>query len=392
MAVVLPIEDVAAAASVMFLLLFGGVNIALIRLRKLRPDLDRGYKVPLVPFTPLLACAAMLFIAVFMFVGYPLAWAAAGGWIVAGLGFYHLYSRSREKAHTERVDWMERLERKEYRVLVAVSSPDTVESLMSMAVAIAGKYAGEIVVTTVVEVPEGDSLFSGRPRTRAMEPLLDRCVRFADQYGIRATSVVKIGRRTSESLVQTAREESCNLLILGPPRGTTFVERLVSSIGDRVLKMAPCQVAVVYGSIERRRLRGVAVPVTTGGNSRLAVELTEAIAGWVGAPARFVTVVPEDLDEATTTRAIDLARTTASAATPPDNLTIRYSSDAGRTLLAEVEPHDLVLVGAPSAGPISPLFGETVPGLLAARSGVPVVIVRDVEPHHSGRFQRFFFG
>ncbi|MBK5255892.1 MAG: amino acid permease [Vicinamibacteria bacterium] len=392
MAVALPIEDVAAAASVMFLLLFGGVNIALIRLRKLRPDLDRGYKVPFMPFRPLLACGAMLFIAVFMFVGYPLAWLAAGGWIVAGFGFYHFYSRSREKAHTERVGWMERLERKEYRVLVAISSPETIESLMSMAVAIAGKHAGDIVVASVIEVPEGDSLFSGRRRTKAMEPLLERCVRFADEHGIRATSLVKIGRRTSESIVQTAREESCNLLILGPPRGTTFVERLVSSIGDYVLKTAPCQVAVVYGSIRSQDLTGVVVPVTTGPNSRLAVELTPAISDWIKGPARFMTIVPDDVDESTADRAMELARTTLSASEPPAELLALHGPDAARGLLAEVRLHDLVLVGAPSEGPISPLFGETVPGVLATHSSGPVVIVRNVEPHQSGRFQRFFFG
>ena len=176
MAVALPIEEVAAAASVMFLLLFGGVNIALIRLRKLRPDLDRGFKVPFVPFTPLLAVGTMLFIAVFMFVGYPLAWLAAGGWIVAGVVFYYAYSRSREAAYGERVGWMERLEKKQYRVLVAVSNPATVENLMPVAVAVAAKHAGEIVATSVVEVPEGESIFTGRRRTREMEPVLERCV------------------------------------------------------------------------------------------------------------------------------------------------------------------------------------------------------------------------
>ena len=65
MAVALPIEEVAAAASVMFLLLFGGVNVALIRLRRSHAELDRGFKVPFVPLTPILAIACMLFIAVF---------------------------------------------------------------------------------------------------------------------------------------------------------------------------------------------------------------------------------------------------------------------------------------------------------------------------------------
>ena len=392
MAIALPIEDVAAAASVMFLLLFGGVNIALIRLRKLRPDLDRGYRVPFVPFTPILAIATMLFIAVFMFVGYPLAWLAAGGWIVTGVVFYYAYSRSREAAHSERLGWMERLEKKQYRVLVAISNPAAFDNLMPVAVAVASKHAGEMVVTTVVEVPEGESLFTGRRRTREMEPLLKRCVQFAESKGIPAKSVVKIGHRASQSIVQTAREEACNLLILGQPSGRTFMERLVSSIGDRVLQGAPCQVAVVYGSMTNGPVTSVAVPITAGSNSRLASELAPALTEWVGGPARFITIVPDDVDKVTAGRVVDLARETMAASGAVGELEIHHGPDPGRGLISAVRPNELVLVGAPSSGPISPLFGETVPGLLAARAEGPVVIVRNVEPLHTHRFQQFFFG
>ncbi len=391
MAAALPIADVAAAASVMFLLLFGGVNIALIRLRKLRPDLDRGYRVPFVPFTPIVAVAAMLFIAVYMFVGYPLAWLAAGGWIAAGFVFYYGYSGSREAAQSEHLVWMERLERKQYRVLVAISNPATVESLMSVAVAVAQKHAGEIVVTSVVEVPEGESLFSGRRRTRELEPVLEMGVEYATAHGINSTSVVKIGRRTSESIVQTAREEACNMVILGQPSGKTLVERLVSSIGERVLQGAPCQVAVVYGSMTRRRLTGVVVPVTTGQNSQLASELTPAMTDWIGGAARFVTVVPDSLDDATAKKAVEIATDTMGASGLTESLEVLEGTDAGRLLLSDVRPDELVLIGAPSSGPISPMFGETVPGLLAARGPGPVVIVRNVEPRQAHRFRRFFF-
>ena len=390
MAIALPIEDVAAAASVMFLLLFGGVNIALIRLRKLRPDLDRGYRVPFVPFTPIVAIATMLFIAVFMFVGYPLAWLAAGGWIVAGFVFYHAYSRSREQAYTERVGWMERLERKQYRVLVAIANPGALENLMSVAVAVAAKHSGDIVLTSVVEVPEGESLFGGRRRTRELEPLLEQSVQFAEARGVSATSVVSIGRRASESLVQTAREKACNLLILGAPSGGTFMERLVSSIGDRVLQRAPCQVAVVYGSKTKRPVKSVVVPVTAGMNSRLASELTPAMSEGVGGAARFITIVPDDVDDATARKATDLALETMQASGLAGEMEILKGPDAGRGLISAIRSDELVLVGAPSSGPISPLFGETVPGLLAQRSEGPVVIVRDVEPRHTRRFRNFF--
>lgn len=390
MAVSLPIEDVAAAASVMFLLLFGGVNIALIRLRKLRPDLDRGYRVPFVPFTPSLAIATMLFIAVFMFKGYPLAWAAAGGWIVAGFVFYYAYSRSREKAYTERVGWMERLERKQYRVLVAIANPAALESLIAVAAAVASKHAGGIVLTSVVEVPEGQSLFSGRRRTREREALLERGMRLAESRGVPATSVVSIARRASESLVQTAREEACNLLVLGQPSGATFLERMVSSIGDRVLQRAPCQVAVVHGSMTAQPLHGVVVPVTAGANSRLASELAPALADWVGGTARFITIVPSDVDDATAQQAAETAQETMQASGLSGEVQTLGDLDPGRGLISAIKANELVLVGAPSSGPISPLFGETVPGLLAAISSSPVVIVRDVEPEHTHRFQQFF--
>jgi len=64
MAVALPIEDVAAAADVMFLLLFMQVNIAVIRLRRLRPDLERGFRVPWIPVVPVVAILTMLVLTV----------------------------------------------------------------------------------------------------------------------------------------------------------------------------------------------------------------------------------------------------------------------------------------------------------------------------------------
>ncbi|HSB53233.1 MAG TPA: amino acid permease, partial [Gemmatimonadales bacterium] len=107
MAVALPIEDVAAAADIMFLLLFVQVNVAVIRLRKSRPDLDRGFRVPLVPLTPLVAIGTMLFLAVFLSAHYPNSLIATGVWIAVGVAVYYGYSRKREAAFEERREWME---------------------------------------------------------------------------------------------------------------------------------------------------------------------------------------------------------------------------------------------------------------------------------------------
>ena len=74
MSVSLPIEDVASAADIMFLLLFLQVNVTLIRLRKKRPDLDRGFFTPLFPWLTISGIALLLFLALYMFTYSPLGW------------------------------------------------------------------------------------------------------------------------------------------------------------------------------------------------------------------------------------------------------------------------------------------------------------------------------
>ncbi len=392
MAVALPIEEVAAAAGMTFLFLFGGVNIALIRLRRLRPDLDRGFQVPLVPFTPILAILAMLVVAVVMFLEYPLALLASGGWIVVGTGFYYGYARRREAAHHERVKWMERLERKEYRVLVAISNAESVPSLIEAAMAVAQSHHGSLVLTTVIEVPDGESLLSGRAHARSAETLLNNAVKYAESRGIAATPVLKIGRRISHGIAQTAREEDCNFLIMGQAHGHSLLERLVASLVDRVLVEAPCHVGVVYGTVDPARIRSILIPVTTGKNSRLAAELAPACESWFKTPSRLVTVLERGTERKRAEEMVAQARETAAGAGLQQELRILHRKEVGRGLAAFADPGELVLIGGPSTGATAPLLGETVPATIARSGQNPVLVVRAVEPHRSGRFERVFFG
>jgi amino acid transporter len=392
MAVALPIEDVAAAASVMFLLLFGAVNVAVIRLRRSHPDLDRGFKVPLVPFTPILAIAAMLFIAIFMFFQYPLAWLAAGGWIVAGLAFYYGYSRTRETAFAERVRWMERIERKEYSVLVAVSNPDTMLSLVEAAVVIARQHSGEIVVVTVAEVPDGQSLLAGRARARELEPLLDRAVAHAATRGMKARGVLKIAHRVSQGILGTAREEDCNFLLIGQPVARSLLERLVASIVERVIQDAPNQIGVVYGAILPDRVREVVVPVTSGANSQLAAELAPAFAAEYGTTIRALTVIPTGVPGPEAETLEHRARETLAAAGARSELQVLRRRDIGSGLVRAVSRDALVVIGAPTTDPVAALLAETFPGIIAQSGRGPLIVVRDVEAHRTGRFQGFFLG
>ena len=133
MAVSLPIEDVAAAADIMFLLLFLQVNITLIRLRKKRPDLDRGFFTPFFPYLSILGIALLLFLALYMFNYSPIAWAVAAVWIMLGLFMYKSYASKREIEHVRKIKLLGRLESQDYRILVPLANGRTVEGLVRIA-------------------------------------------------------------------------------------------------------------------------------------------------------------------------------------------------------------------------------------------------------------------
>ncbi len=391
MAVALPIEAVAAAADIMFLLLFMQVNVAVVRLRKQRPDLDRGFTVPFLPLTPILAIVTMAFLAFFLLRHYPLALISTAIWVALGLVLYYTYSRKREAAFVEREEWMERIERKEYRVLVALANPQSVASLLEAALAIAQFHNGEIVALAVAEVPEGESLMAGRKRARALEPLLNQAMQYAADKGCGVLPVVRIAHRVSQGILETVREEECNFLVMGRPDTQSVFEKLVASVTELVLRDAPCQVGVVFGTLRPSQLNGVLLPVTTGDNSLLAASLAPAFAARYGGRFRAVTVVERGAEDEDVETQTAEARATLDEAGLEVELEVLRRREVGRGLAFAARRGELVLMGAPRGGPVAAILGASVPDTVARRGRNPVVVVREVEEHRARRFERVFF-
>jgi amino acid transporter len=390
MAVLLPIEQVAAAADIMFLFLFVQVNLALIRLRKQRPGLDRGFRVPLVPLVPILAMGTMLVLSFFLLSHYPMGTATAMVWVVGGAGVYYGYSRHREAAYEERGEWMDRIHRREYSVLVALSNPKTAESLLEVGMALARGHSGELVVMSVAEVPEGQALLTGRRQARELAPLLNRAREYAASRGMAARSVVKIARRVSFGIVETVREEGCNFLVMGRPGAQSVFERLVATSVERVLRDAPCQVGVVYGTVRPEKINRILVPLAGGGNAGLAASLVPAFSMWFESGAMPVTVVESDATDVEAVEAEEAAMRAWEAGGQTGEIQVLRRRELGAGLAQALRSGDLVLMGAPGTGHF-PLVGEALAAILSRKRRNPVVAVREVEEKRVRRFERVFF-
>jgi basic amino acid/polyamine antiporter, APA family len=90
-AALVPLGQLADATSIGTLVAFALVNVSVMVLRRTRPELERSYRVPLFPITPILGTLFCVFLAVTLGVG---TWIAFGAWMVLGALLYLFYGRS----------------------------------------------------------------------------------------------------------------------------------------------------------------------------------------------------------------------------------------------------------------------------------------------------------
>jgi APA family basic amino acid/polyamine antiporter len=93
-AAVVPLAEIAELVNIGTLFAFVLVNIGVIILRRTRPDMERGFRVPLVPVFPIigvLLCGYLMF-------DLPLiTWLRFLGWMAIGLLFYFAYGRAHSR-------------------------------------------------------------------------------------------------------------------------------------------------------------------------------------------------------------------------------------------------------------------------------------------------------
>jgi len=391
MSISLEIEDVASAADIMFLLLFLQVNVTLIRLRKKRPDLDRGFFTPLFPWLTILGIGLLLFLALYMFAYSPLGWLVTAGWIGAGLLVYQGYASKREVQHVHKVRALERLERKEYSILVAISKPSALRSLLELAAAIAKKHHGEIILLHVIEVSENQPLRAGLVGRARITPLVEEAEAILQRTGIPARSVIRISHRISRGIVETAIQENCNLLLLGRQQNPTFMERLFSSLIDSVLQESPCETVVLHGDLPPNGIRNILIPFGHNVHTRLAIEIAPALSEHFACITRVVVVfepgVPLQVRQDQENRLRKVIKLSGLEAL----VEVVHDSDILPGVLHQAKSADLIVMGGRTGDFLELLLGQSLTQEITEQAPCPVLWLKEYEEPESfwaGLFRR----
>jgi amino acid transporter/nucleotide-binding universal stress UspA family protein len=274
----LPIEEVAAAADIMFLLMFAQVNITVMTLRRRRPDLERGYKVPFFPLPPLIGIVTNLFLAAYLAYELRGVGLISAGWIIAGMLFYWGYFRLKEETERPNEILMEEaLVPVDYSVLVPVASVEQAAQLGRLGCALAKEHDGGVLALHVVKVPPQLSLSDGRFFLREGRPPLQEVIDQAREFNVPVHTMIRLGRDVSEAILKTLSENSNDIILFGWPGTSGVNEQLFGSVIDRIVANPPADIAIFrdrpYGDLRR-----IVVPIAGGPNSRLSVHLALAVA------------------------------------------------------------------------------------------------------------------
>jgi APA family basic amino acid/polyamine antiporter len=89
-----PLAEIAKLVNIGTLFAFVIVNVGVIVLRRTNPDLERGFRVPLVPWFPLIGTALCIYL---MSQLEAVTWLRFGGWLLLGVVIYFVYGRTHSR-------------------------------------------------------------------------------------------------------------------------------------------------------------------------------------------------------------------------------------------------------------------------------------------------------
>jgi amino acid transporter/nucleotide-binding universal stress UspA family protein len=378
MAVALPIETVASAANIMFLLLFIQVQLVLIVLRRKMPEMPRGFRVPLVPFVPAIGIVLQLALAAYLFVYSPVAWLSAAAWIAVGFVTFYTYARKRDRAYGQVVEMREAAKRKEYTILACLKDSRHARAILGTAGWLAHGRDAELIGLNVIEVPERTLLARGYDEVDAKRRMLDRAMQRVPGEDVEIRSLVKISHRLSYAIAETVLEEQCNVIIIGRARHAGAFQRLSATIVGRVIREAPAHTLFVSGERWPEKVHCVLFAYDGGPHTKFAADVAGSIARATGARVLAIHVLPPGTTTEVRRRAQDEMRKLLDEAYPGAEVNVVVSGDAATVLLREARNAEVIVAGGTEAGMLEELLAYTVPLELAERSPIPVITACEI--------------
>ena len=388
-AIALPIEDVAASADIMFILLFLQVNLAVITIRsKYGKDLRYGYLLPFFPILPLIAICAQFLLVLSLFGVSPIAWVFAAVWLGSGLLIYLFYARPRqERAHrttiVQQTELMTPTADAPYRVLVPVANPDSLSTLLPVAIAAAKKHEGKVTLLHIVTVPSPTPLSSGYEYLQSSDALREKAVAMVRNEELAVEYIVRVARHIAPAIIDTAQEQRADLVVIGWQGISRGADEMLGANINQVLREINCDMIMLQPG-NTTAARRILVPVADPRQVANSLQLLQLLASSEGSAVELhlMHVFGSDAPHAererftrTLQRQIDAVKVGDSAGGITVELLTQQSADRIAAIVDAAGDYDYVALGETRETRLRQrLFGNTSM-IIAERSPTPVLLL-----------------
>lgn len=372
MAVGLPIEDVASAAAIMFLLLFIQVNVAVIVIRKkFGKELEYGYKMPFFPIIPILGIISQLFLAIYMFNYSPRGWYASIIWITIGFLIYYGYSLEKEKIERGKV--ARSIAPENYRVVVSLSTMKNVEPLITIGAGIAKPTESEVLALHVIGIPQQTFLETGSQFIQDAQPLFEKAISRGKELGVAVGKKTVVSHNIPQAILDVSSSGKGNLMLLG---GTEklFRGKIKQSIPQIVMGSAECDVGIFFPK-NFKNIRKILVPLGLGEHA-YRVKIAENLMMFFTAEMTILTVVK---DEESVSLAKRKQEQTIELFNRKVDCEIEVSSSVEDAILKKSKNYDLIIIGPSTEWVLRDVLFGSLPDKIIKDSNCSVLILKQPE-------------
>jgi amino acid transporter/nucleotide-binding universal stress UspA family protein len=258
------VETLATLGSVLHLIIYGLLNVALIVMREADvAEYNPDYEVPLYPFTPILGMLTSFALIAFI---SQIIIALSLALVVGAILWYFLYARSRTKKQGILGQYI--LERAgempepavsaaegvapdggDYRVMVPLANPEHEKDLITLASAIAKQRGGTVDAVHIVTVPDQTTLEYASEHIdeldRTSGNLLERARENAGTFGVDVETHTILSHRGFEEIFDAARTHDADLVVMGWGKDSHGSPGRAESAFDEVTQAVPCDFLVM---------------------------------------------------------------------------------------------------------------------------------------------------
>lgn len=377
-AAILPVEDVAASADIMFLLIFLLINVSVIKIRKeMGDELEYGFIMPFFPFIPLIALITQLLLSFSLLDMSITAWLSTLIWISAGLIMYFAYSRKRIKKQTITPILEEKrdLTTSDYRVMVPIGNHRDAKEIVSYAQKIATERQAELVLLSIINVPDQIPLSAAKRFISEKHNLINEiCEDINTEQPVH--TIIRYSHNIARGIISSVKEYGIDLLILGWKGYTEWNTFELGSNLDRIIESIPCDLMVVkLGKTIADNINKILLPSNGGYHSMMAAGIAKNLSNIHNADITILNVnySGKENEPRVKRRLKPLMKQLYDV---PHNLKIIGGSDIVEILSEKAKDHDIVIIGSTGEGFFQQLLFGTLPEKIAANCENTVILTK----------------